>query len=79
VARYCEHDNETSNFVSAGYFMNRSDVSFSKRTVQLSALQRRELFGRPRRRWEDNIKMDLGGVGCESMDWIKVAHDAVHW
>ena len=27
----------------------------------------------PRRRWEDNIKMDLQEVGCRGMDWIKVA------
>ena len=27
-------------------------------------------FGRPRRRWEDNIKMDLWEVGCGSGDWI---------
>ena len=26
--------------------------------------------GRPRRRWEDNIKMDLREVGCGGMDWI---------
>jgi hypothetical protein len=32
-------------------------------------------FGRPRRRWEDNIKMDLQEVGCEDMDWIKLAQD----
>ena len=30
-------------------------------------------FGRPRRRWEDNIKMDLEEVGCEGMDWSDVA------
>ena len=30
-------------------------------------------LGRPRRRWEDNIKMDLQEVGCEVMDWIDVA------
>jgi 3-oxoacyl-ACP reductase-like protein len=29
--------------------------------------------GRPRRRWEDNIKMDLKEVGCEGMDWIDAA------
>jgi len=29
--------------------------------------------GRPRRRWKDNIKMDLQDVGCEDMDWIDVA------
>ena len=29
-------------------------------------------FGRPRRRWEDNIKMDLQEVGCVGMDWIEL-------
>jgi hypothetical protein len=28
--------------------------------------------GRPRRRWEDNIEMDLQEVGCGGMDWIKL-------
>jgi hypothetical protein len=31
---------------------------------------------RIRRRWEDNIKMDLQEVGCEGMDWIDVAQDS---
>ena len=30
-------------------------------------------FGRPRRRWEDYIKMDLQELGCEAMDWIELA------
>ena len=30
-------------------------------------------LGRPRRRWADNIKMDLQEVGCEGTDWIEVA------
>jgi len=32
-------------------------------------------LGRPRRRWEDNIKMDLQEVGCGGMDWIDLAQD----
>ena len=32
-------------------------------------------LGRPRSRWEDNIKMDLEEVGCGGMDWIKLAQD----
>ena len=36
-------------------------------------------FGRPRRRWEDNIKMDLQEVGCGGMDWIDVAQDRDRW
>jgi hypothetical protein len=32
-------------------------------------------LGRPRRRWEDNIKMDLQEVECGVMDWIELASD----
>ena len=35
--------------------------------------------GRPRRRWEDNIKMDLQEVGCGGMDWINLAQDRDRW
>jgi hypothetical protein len=33
----------------------------------------RRRLGRPRCRWEDNIKMDHQEVGCGGMDWIEVA------
>ena len=36
-------------------------------------------LGRPRRRWEDNIKMDLQEVGCGGMDWIELARDRYRW
>jgi hypothetical protein len=32
-------------------------------------------LGRPRSRWEDNIKMDLQEMGCGSVDWIELAQD----
>jgi hypothetical protein len=34
---------------------------------------------RSRHRWEDNIKMDLKEVGCEAMDWIRLAQDRDRW
>ena len=34
-------------------------------------------LGRPRRRWEDNIKMDLREVGCDAGDWIDLAQGMV--
>jgi hypothetical protein len=34
---------------------------------------------RPRRRWEDNIKMNLQEVGCGGMDWIGLAQDRDKW
>ena len=36
-------------------------------------------LGRPRLRWEDNIKMDLYEVGCEGMDWNDLARDKNRW
>jgi len=36
-------------------------------------------LGRPRRRWEDNISMDLQGVECGGMDWIELAQDRDRW
>jgi hypothetical protein len=36
-------------------------------------------LGRPRRRWEDNIKMELQEVGCGGMDWIVLAQDRDRW
>jgi len=36
-------------------------------------------LGRPRRRWEDNIKMDLQEMGCVGMDWIELAQDRDSW
>jgi hypothetical protein len=36
-------------------------------------------LGRPRRRWEDNIKIDLQEVRCRGMDWIELAQDRDRW
>jgi len=39
----------------------------------------RRPLGRPRRRWVDNIRMDLQLVGCGYMDWIGLAQDRDRW
>ena len=39
----------------------------------------KRLLGRPRRRWEDNIKMDLSEVGCDPRNWITLAEDRDQW
>jgi len=36
-------------------------------------------LGRPRRRWEDNIRMDVREVGCGCVDWIELAQDRDRW
>jgi len=37
------------------------------------------LLGRSRRRWEDNIEMDLPELGCGGIEWIKLAQDRDRW
>jgi hypothetical protein len=39
----------------------------------------RRPLGRPRHRWEDNIKMDLGKLGFGDVDWINWAQDRDRW
>jgi hypothetical protein len=36
-------------------------------------------LGRPRRRWKDNIKMDLKGIGIDGANWVRLAQDSVQW
>jgi hypothetical protein len=36
-------------------------------------------LGRPRRRWEDNIKMALREIGIDGVNWIRLAQDRVQW
>ena len=39
----------------------------------------KRLLGRPRRRWFNNIRMDLQEVECGYMDWIRLAQDRDRW
>jgi hypothetical protein len=41
--------------------------------------ERRRPLGRPRHRWEDNIRMDLWEVGCGCVDWMELAQDRDRW
>jgi hypothetical protein len=36
-------------------------------------------LGRPRRRWEDGVRMDLREIGLEDVDWIRLAQDRDQW
>ena len=44
-------------------------------TVLVGKPEEKRPLGRPRRRWEDNIKMDLHGVGGGRVDWMGLAQD----
>ena len=41
--------------------------------------ERKRTFVRSRRRWVDNIKVDLQEVRCGGMDWIELAHERDRW
>jgi len=47
--------------------------------VSVGKRDRTRPLGRPRRRWEDNIKMDVQEMKCGCMDWIEVARDRDRW
>jgi hypothetical protein len=42
-------------------------------------LEEKRPLGRPRRRWVDNIKMDLGEIGWDGVDWFELAQDRDQW
>jgi hypothetical protein len=39
----------------------------------------KRLLGRPRRRWKDGMRMDLGETGLGCVDWIRLAQDRDRW
>jgi hypothetical protein len=41
--------------------------------------ERKRPLGRLRRRWEDNIKMNLREIGIDGANWIRVGQDKVQW
>jgi hypothetical protein len=65
------------------YSLRPCSQSWEERKVVLviyeGILARKRPLGRPRRRWEDNIKMDLLEIGWGSVDWIGLAQDKDKW
>ena len=55
------------------------ELSRNAYRVLVGKLESKRPLGRPRRRWEDNIKMDLREVGCDPRDWIALAEDSDQW
>jgi len=45
--------------------------------VSVGRSEWKRLVGRPRRRWEKNIKMDLRDIGIDGANWIRLAQDRV--
>jgi hypothetical protein len=62
----------------AGHLARRGDGRGVYR-VLVGRPEGKRPLGRPRRRWEDNIKMDLWGIGMDGEKWILLAQDRVQW
>jgi hypothetical protein len=62
----------------AGHVAHRGEWRGAHRTF-VGRPEGRKPIGRPRDRWEVNIKMDLQEVGCRGMDWIELAQDRGRW
>jgi hypothetical protein len=63
---------------SAGHVARMGEGRGVYRVLVRSPEGKRPL-GRPRRRWEDNIKMDLKEIGISGANWIPLAKDRVQW
>ena len=47
--------------------------------VLVGKLEGRRPLGRPRRRWENNIRLGFREVGCGCVDWMELAQDRDRW
>jgi hypothetical protein len=47
--------------------------------VSVGSPESKRPLGRPRRRWEDNIKLDLREIVIDGENWIRLAQDRVQW
>jgi hypothetical protein len=47
--------------------------------VSVGKPEGKRLLGRPRRRWEDRIRMDLREIGLGGVDWIRLSQDRDRW
>ena len=57
----------------------RMDEERGAYSVLVGKSEGKRTLGRPRRRWVDNIRMDLQEVGCGYVDWIGLAQDRDRW
>jgi hypothetical protein len=56
-----------------------ADVASSNEAILVGEPEGKSPLGRPRRRWVDNIKMDLRETGWDGMNWIELAQDRDQW
>jgi hypothetical protein len=76
LTQYCAGDEIEKNEVAAAFSACGGREVYR---VLVGKPEGKRPLGRPRRRWEDNIKVDLHEVGCGGMDTIELAQDRDMW
>jgi hypothetical protein len=69
---------ESRRMRQAGHVARIGEMRNAYRILVWKPEWKRQL-GRPRCGWEDNIKMDLGAIGLEDVDWVHLAQDIDWW
>jgi len=69
----------TNAIISIYFLLFKIYFKLRKSEVLVGKPEGKRPLGRPRRRWVDNIRMDLQEVGCGYMDWIGLAQDRDRW
>ncbi|KAJ4444673.1 hypothetical protein ANN_06470 [Periplaneta americana] len=74
-----EIDNGYVKYFKKYFLVVSGEVERCKAMFSSNRPEGKRPLGRPRRRWEDKIKMDLREVGYDGRDWIKLAQDRDRW
>jgi hypothetical protein len=77
VVQYCAGDKIEKNEVGGTCSADGKERGLYR--VLVGKPEGKRPLGRPRRRWDDNIKMDFQEVGCGGIDWIGLAQDRDRW
>jgi hypothetical protein len=59
--------------------VTRTEKTITAYKILVGKPEGKRSFGRPRRRWENNVRMDSREVGLERVDWLHLAQDREHW
>jgi hypothetical protein len=62
-----------------GLFLHRFSLPRNAYRILVGNPEGKKPLGRPRRRWADNIKMDIREIGWDGIKWIDLAQDRDQW
>jgi hypothetical protein len=66
-------------YLSVSHFSDSMGKGRGVYRVLIGRPEGKRLLGRPRRRWEDNIKVNLREIGINRANWIELAQNKVQW